>query len=897
MADMVGKTIGNYKIEALLGTGGMGQVYRGVHTFLKVERAVKVMNPGVASDTSFQARFQQEAQAAAALSHQNIVEVFDFGEQNDQFYMVMELVVDGSLRSLLKQRSSGQTWELPLGLDLIRQAAEGLGYAHDKGMVHRDIKPDNLLLQKLSDSPSGKTQYLLKITDFGLARLAEGGGVRTVSGMVMGTPAYMSPEQCQGGAVDGRSDLYSLGVVLYEVATGYLPFQANSVSDAIYKHVFVAPPPPRQVVPDLPQALEDIILRCLAKKPEGRFATGQELARALQGVMGVPELTTMAPIRPDRPKASPTPATPPAAATALEAPNAGGTPPPAVAPLAGYSAYPRIRVMDEGGRTLQVVEVTQATMIVGRQPGSDLLLAEEGVSRQHLRITKDGDRLSVTDLGSNNGTLLAGSRLLPQATTVWEKGQAVRIGPYWLLLEAPTAPAAAAGSSQQLSGAPRAFNSAPTVAGATGGPAGPAAPVAPPTRESGRIRVSLEQETLTLTPGQPTTIKVTLANTGTTVDHLTLVVEGVPKSWIQSSAQGVQLNPGQQETTTLTVQAPRMTNSRAGMYPVTLRALSRENPGDSGSASARWTAAPFTADTLSLRPERVTARRTARFNMMLQNSGNAPVQYSFSGEDPEEKLQYQFSRATVAVNPGATLPVPLTVLAPWKFSGPPERMDFRVTARPSHGGSPQVVAGQLSHVSLLPGWLPPPVLALLVAGALLLVSLFATGVLPGALANIGASPTATSSTTGNGTGGNGNGGGATATTGPTPTVQPTPTQPIQSTSESTLAQNTCFDLDDGTTVAFGSSQADVCWQVTDPTRTLTVQNGARMSLQSAGTAPDYFDCLNASLRTDPIDGSPGSNEIPSGTYLCFKTSDGRTAMMHIRMYGSDLDIDYTTWKP
>ena len=108
--------------------------------------------------------------------------------------------------------------------------------------------------------------------------------MRTVSGMVMGTPAYMSPEQCQGGAVDGRSDLYSLGVVLYEVATGYLPFQAASVSEAIYKHVFVAPQPPRQVRPDLPQALEDIILRCLAKKPEGRFATGADLARALQGV-------------------------------------------------------------------------------------------------------------------------------------------------------------------------------------------------------------------------------------------------------------------------------------------------------------------------------------------------------------------------------------------------------------------------------------------------------------------------------------------------------------------------------------------------------------------------------------------------------------------------------------
>ena len=536
---------------------------------------------------------------------------------------------------------------------MIRQAAEGLNYANSKGMVHRDIKPDNLLLKKLSDSPAGKTQYLLKITDFGLARLAEGGGVRTVSGMVMGTPAYMSPEQCQGGAVDGRSDLYSLGVVLYEVATGYLPFQAASVSEAIYKHVFVAPPPPRQVRPDLPQALEDIILRCLAKKPEGRFATGAELARALQGVSGAPELTTMAPIRPNQPKPAPTPATPPAAATALESPNVGGTPPPVVAPLGGYSAFPRIRVMDDGGRPLQVVEVNKPVLIVGRQPGSDVLLAEEGVSRQHVRITKDGVRVSVTDLGSNNGTLLAGSRLLPQATTAWEKGQALRVGPFWLLLEAPTS--AATGPSQ-MSGMPGGFHSAPTVGGPTGAPApyaGPAIPPTPPAQESGRIRVSVEQESLTLTPGQPAVVKVTLANTGTTVDHLTLVVEGVPQSWIQGPGREVQLNPGQQEATTLTIQAPRLPNSRAGMYPVTLRARSRENPGDSGSATALWTAAPYTAEALTLRPTRVRARRTARFSMLVQNNGNAPVQYTFTGEDPEEKLHYQFAWPTVAVDPGA----------------------------------------------------------------------------------------------------------------------------------------------------------------------------------------------------------------------------------------------------
>jgi eukaryotic-like serine/threonine-protein kinase len=688
-----------------------------------------------------------------------------------------------------------------------------------------------------------------------------------------------------------------LGVVLYEVATGYLPFQAATVSEAIYKHVFVAPPPPRQVRPDLPQALEDIILRCLAKKPEGRFASGAELARALQGVIGLPVLTTMAPIRPGQPKAAPTPATPPAAATALEAPHAGAMQPPAIPPLGGYSSYPRIRVVDQDGRVLQVVEANKSTMVVGRQPGSDIVLAEEGVSRQHLRLTRDGARISVTDLGSNNGTLLAGSRLLPQATTEWESGQALHIGPYWLFLDAPTS-AAASPNSAQLSGAPvgmpGGFHSAPTVAGSAAGsiPYGsPAVPPLPPTTESGRIQVAVEQEAVTLTPGQPVVVKVTLANTGTTVDHLSLAAEGVPQSWVQAPGREVQLNPGQQETTTLTVQVPRLPNSRAGMYPVTLRARSRENPGDSGSAPARWTVAPFTAEALALRPTRVRARRAARFNMTLQNNGNAPVQYAFGGEDPEEKLQYQFVWPTVAVEPGASRPVPMTVRAPWKLSGHPEVRDFRISAQPDHGGQPQVAAGQIMHASVLPGWLPPPLLALIVAGAVVLASLFATGVLPGALANFGApTPTATTSTVG------GAGGSATATTAVTPTVTATPVQPVQANGSTTIAQNSCFDLDNGTIVALSDTEADFCWQVTDPNRSLTPQNTAQIAVQSAGTQPGFQDCLNASLSGNPINGSPGSNDIPSGTYLCFRTSDGRVAMMRIDMYGSDLQATYTTWK-
>ncbi|HET9979866.1 MAG TPA: protein kinase [Ktedonobacterales bacterium] len=298
MADLIGQSLGSYRIESRLGAGGMGDVYRAVHTRLNRAAAIKVLHANQAADPTFQARFLREARAAAALSHPNIVEVFDFGEQDGASYLVMELVPDGSLRTLLRQRPQGQGWTLGLGIDLVRQAAEGLGYAHEHGMVHRDIKPDNLLLQRLTPVRAGEEdgvagQYLLKISDFGLARLVDDASELTATGMVMGTPTYMSPEQCQGADLDGRSDLYSLGVVLYEVATGSPPFRVKSLSEAVFKHISAVPPRPREIQPDLPPALEDVIMRCLEKDPRNRVASGAELAKSLDGILGPADMQTV----------------------------------------------------------------------------------------------------------------------------------------------------------------------------------------------------------------------------------------------------------------------------------------------------------------------------------------------------------------------------------------------------------------------------------------------------------------------------------------------------------------------------------------------------------------------------------------------------------------------------
>jgi serine/threonine protein kinase len=281
--DFVGETIGSYRIFERIGHGGMGRVYRGMHVHLNRVGAVKVMHGHLASDPDFDARFRREARAAASLEHPNIVAIHDFGEQDGVLYLIMELLTDGSVRTLLREQPAGTWIDQVVGIDLVRQAAEGLAHAHRQGMIHRDVKPENLLLKRVDTEPDQPASYIVKVADFGLARMAEG-GTMTMSGTLMGTPPYMSPEQCQGHDLDPRSDQYSLGIVLYEVVTGRKPFEPNTPTEAAYKHVYVEPPSPTDFRPGLDAELIAVILRALSKRPDDRFPTTGEFVRALRSI-------------------------------------------------------------------------------------------------------------------------------------------------------------------------------------------------------------------------------------------------------------------------------------------------------------------------------------------------------------------------------------------------------------------------------------------------------------------------------------------------------------------------------------------------------------------------------------------------------------------------------------
>ncbi|TML59331.1 MAG: Stk1 family PASTA domain-containing Ser/Thr kinase [Actinobacteria bacterium] len=264
---MSDEVFGNrYRPERHLARGGMAEVYLARDALLDRPVALKALFPELSADRNFVERFRREAQAAANLNHPNIVSVFDWGEQDNTYFIVMEYVDGPTLRDLLRHEGRLHPDRVA---DIGAEIAAALDFAHRAGVIHRDVKPGNVLL-----SPTGQ----VKVTDFGIARAARDAGDNlTQTGTVMGTATYFSPEQASGGAVDARSDVYALGVVLYELVVGQPPFAGDSPVAIAYQHVREAPVPPSRHNPDVSPAFEAIVMKCLAKNPANRYASAEEL--------------------------------------------------------------------------------------------------------------------------------------------------------------------------------------------------------------------------------------------------------------------------------------------------------------------------------------------------------------------------------------------------------------------------------------------------------------------------------------------------------------------------------------------------------------------------------------------------------------------------------------------
>jgi serine/threonine-protein kinase len=367
----VGSQVGSFKVMRLLGRGGMGTVYLAEHPVIGSRVAVKFLHESLAANPQVVARFYDEARAVNLIGHENIVAIYDLNLlPPNRYYFVMEYL-DGET---LTARAQPARLEARVALDILQQLCDALQCAHERGVVHRDLKPDNVFLV----TRGGKRDFV-KLVDFGIAKLrnAASGPGKSSAGLIVGTPEYMAPEQCDDGTIDARTDVYSLGIIAYELFTGRLPFQGRTVTQLLLAHLQQKPPPPSQLAPGIDAALERLILKALEKEPGARHASMAELGAALRAVQeGLEARAAGLPLAPPpaaRP-AAPTPSAPAAAPASVLAT------PPAAAPA------PEVEVELLGGptpRRLTAADVSRGGLFVRAETGLPPLFSRVQLAVAH----------------------------------------------------------------------------------------------------------------------------------------------------------------------------------------------------------------------------------------------------------------------------------------------------------------------------------------------------------------------------------------------------------------------------------------------------------------------------------------------------------------------------------
>jgi serine/threonine-protein kinase len=396
--DWTGYTIGGYQIAEEIGRGGMSVVYRAYQFQLERWVAIKILHTAESQSAEFLSRFRREAMSIAALRHPNILAIYDYGEERGIAYIVMEYVPGGSL----KTRMGGKPMEWPDAATLLIPVGKALAYAHSQGIVHRDVKPANILLVR-PDWPL--------LADFGLVKLLDSQKGLTRPGVTIGTPAYFSPEQAVGDNVDHRSDVYSLGIVLYETLTGHVPFESDSPFDMMLQRLREPPTPPRRLNPLITPQLETIILRALAREAAARYPTMESLIDSLSRLPGATGRTAIPSLPPRSVKTT----------SRLQ--------------TLSHTTGPRL-VVTSTETTLSLP--LQEEILLGRtdphaprQPEVDLELyggAQAGVSRRHARLLRRLEGWLLEDLHSTNGTFLNNAPVPPERPVRVRSGDVIRCG-------------------------------------------------------------------------------------------------------------------------------------------------------------------------------------------------------------------------------------------------------------------------------------------------------------------------------------------------------------------------------------------------------------------------------------------------------------------------------------
>jgi TolB protein len=687
MDNFIGKSINRYKILSLLGQGAIGSVYKALDTTLQREVAIKVMKPDLARLPDFRDRFLEEARTAARLDHPNIVQVHDFGQSEDILYIVMEYIPGSNLRKILQDLKAHQKWVIFTEAALIvQQAAHALETAHQQAGLHLDIKPENLMFKP--GIPTG-LPFRVVITDLGLTRQQNGQILE--EDLSTGALSYMSPEQALGKPVDERSDVYSLGVLLNELCVGQTPFSPHTLAEAVEAYTKQPVPRPRSIHPDLPEALESLILKALEKDPAQRFSRPAELADALEAALpGVRQAPLISGRVEDIPSLN-TQLGETQVDLAPAASNLGDT-------QVDIQDYIEVRNPDQ---TVQMVQMKASGLSIGRDPANDVVIDSPKVSRQHAQILIDGAHYTISDLNSTNGTYLGNKRLTPGEPQVWEAEKIVKIGDRFLTLKE--------GQIMQPDSVKRQPSEA--ILKGTSYPGGKPE------------RVALYAETLQIstTPGTPTTASVILINHEPGADDFRVSVLGIPAGWVTSAETIIHLPAGGRQEVKIGITPFKLPESRSGRYPISVRAASLEDPTSATQVDIILNIGVYTQFASDLQPKRVEPEET--FTVTVQNQGNARQTFSINLSGRQNDILFDPPQARLSLAEGEAAAVEFgAVMRKRRILGAEKVVPFTAQIS-SSDGSAHTLNGELVDK----GVFPPIIIPILLIMCLCLSSTAALG--------------------------------------------------------------------------------------------------------------------------------------------------------------------------
>jgi eukaryotic-like serine/threonine-protein kinase len=616
------QTIDHYEILEIIGHGGMSTVYRARDTHLERLVALKLMHTHLADKPDFQRRFLAEGRAIAGLDHPNIIKIHEVAFRERRLFLVMEHVEGGTLRSRLEEQMNlNHALEMREVVAMTRQVAQALQYAHDQGIIHRDVKPDNVLLKPDSEGTVTTLGFRALLSDFGLAKRIDGSGPMTATGELLGTLTYMAPEQFRDNAIDHRIDIYALGVMLYELATGKPPFNSTSMVDMILMHTQGEPERLQDLRPDVPPALISIVHRAMMKNPDDRYFTAGEIARELE---------------------------------ALEK---------SIRPLTGYSrSWIVKRQVDEVDGNATVFDVLPAldrppipvdllsegsddniivspldappwrlpfekpSLSIGRSTTSDIVLDDPRVSRQHARIDRLPDgRILVADQGSFNGLFIGDEKLEKNMMMEWHSSESIKIGPFWLTLRLAKSPI---GIGRRLAlSAPRATE----------------------TRIAGQdATVRLTPAEAVVDPGAVVIARIELINNSDKSSSYVINIQGLPLDWFTIAPFPLYAAQSLRAERSITFHPPRIPSSTAMTYEYVIAVAPKDNDRHITTLSGTLHVVQYYdfEYTLETNPQ--------GFHVHITNKGNSQRYYVIEVRERDNTLIMLPARVRILIQAGQT---------------------------------------------------------------------------------------------------------------------------------------------------------------------------------------------------------------------------------------------------